>query len=506
MSSESPSELSTKTVDAKASTARHMLRGAAWAVLMRWGIRFIGIINLIILARLLTVEELGVVALATLVVGLIRQFYAIGIPMLLIRKQEIDRADCDTAWTLRMCMGAVMAVAMALCAPMVAKYFEEPRMVDVTYVLAVAFFVASGMNVGMVLARRELDFAKDFRFHVYIRLITFLATIGLAFWWRTVWAVVVGTLVSSIAEVVLSFRMHNYRPRFCLKHYREYLRFGLAIIPLNLGQYLVQKADSWVVAGIASTSRFSAYNMGSELSASFTQEIVGTIARGLYPNYTRLASRPAELSAAFCNVLSSISLLVLPLGVGLAMVSRDAVLVLLGEQWLGVGPLLPWLAIYWAVSAINTLLAGQVLIATGHERVSAAMTWVRLAILLPAAILGGQIDGAAGVAKGVLASAIIAFPLVVAVLVWTSLLSVRQVARATWRPVVATAAMAAALGLPNWSGSEVAIIRLATDVAGGAFVYLITVWALWLLSGRPSGTEGAVLGYALRKFRREQAS
>ena len=306
MSSDSPVQFDNGSNDEEGSSTRHMLRGAGWAGLMRWGIRLIGIFNLIILARLLTPEEIGVVALATLVVGLIRQFYQIGIPMLLIRKQHIDRAHCDTAWSLKICMGATMATMMALSAPVLANYFQEPRMVDVTYVLALAFFIASGVNVGMVLARRDLDFAKDFRFNVYVRFITFVVTIGLAFWLRNAWAIVYGTLMGSVVEVLLSFLMHSYRPRIDFSHCKEYFRFGLSILPFNIGQYLVQKSDAWVVAGISPTAEFAAYNMSSELSATFTQEIVGTVGRGLYPNYTRLVSRPAELSNAFSNVLCSI--------------------------------------------------------------------------------------------------------------------------------------------------------------------------------------------------------
>ena len=482
-------------------TTRHMLRGAAWAVLMRWGIRTIGIFNLVILARLLTVEELGVVALASLIVGLIRQFYAIGIPMLLIRKADIDQAHCDTAWSLKICMGAIMASVMALCAPVIGKYFNEPRMVDVTYVLALAFFIASAVNVGMVLARRELDFAKDFRFNVYARFFTFVVTVALALWWRDVWAVVIGTLCGSIFEVIISFRMHHYRPRFNLTHYREYLRFGMSIIPLNVGQYLVQKADSWIVGGIASTQKFSGYNMGSELSATFTQEIVGTIARGLYPNYTRLADRPAELSVAFANVVCSICLLVLPLGIGLALVAEDAVAVLLGPQWDVVVPMLPWLSVYWAIASIITLMAGQILIATGHERLSAVMTWVRLAILVPIAIVAGQMNGAEGVAIGMFVSAVVSFPVVVGVLVRTGLQSVGQVINATWRPTGAVLIMAAALHFVPLIESDTAILRLLVDVLFGAAVYVAAVLLLWLASARPQGPESALIGFAARRWR-----
>jgi len=498
MSSDSPPSFD----DGKeGGTTRHMIRGASWAVLMRWGIRVIGIFNLVILARLLTPQELGVVALASLIIGLIRQFYQIGIPMLLIRKQQIDRAHCDTAWSLKLCMGGVMAVVMMASAPLMANFFGEPRMVNVTYVLALAFFITSGVNVGMVLARRELDFAKDFRFNVYVRFITFVVTIGLALWLRNVWAVVYGTLCGAVFEVLLSFGMHKYRPRFDLSRHKEYVRFGLSIVPLNIGQYLVQKTDAWVVAGIAPTEKFAAYNMGSELSVTFTQEIVGTVGRGLYPNFTRLVDRPAELSAAFSNVLCSVCLLVLPLGVGLALVSKDAVAVLLGSQWSAVIPLLPWLSVYWAIAAIIALMTGQILIAIGRERLSAAMTWVRLAIMAPIAILAGQLGGVEGVAQGILLSAVISFPIAVGVLVRTSLISVRQFLHAIWRPTTAVLIMAAGVSFAHLEFSDIVVLRLLLDIIFGGAIYVSSVVVIWFLAGRPEGPESALIGFISRLFR-----
>ncbi len=478
---------------------RNMLRGAGWGVLMRWGIRIIGIFNLMIIARLLTPVELGVVALATLLIGLLRQFYQIGIALLLIRKQEIDRADCDTAWTLRMAMGAFMAMLMAVFAPVGAEYFDEPRMVAITYVLAAAFFITSCANVGMVLARRELDFARDFRYNVYTRFFTFFVTIGLAVWLRNAWAIAFGTLLGAIIEVVLSFRMHHYRPRFNLSRYQEYFKFGLSIIPFNIGQYLVRKVDAWFVGGIAPTDRFVAYNMGSDLSATFTQEIVGTIGRGQFPNYSKILSQPEKLATAFSHELNAVCMLVLPLGVGLAMVSDDAVPVLLGAQWNLVIPLLPWLAIYNALAAIITLMTGQILIATGYERLSAGLTWVRLAIIVPIAYMASQTGDVEGVAMAMVLASGLAVPIATAALVWSRVISLGQILNAVWRPISAVLIMALIMHVLYMDSWDHAFMRLVFAVVSGALVYGVTLVLLWMLAGRPEGPESALIGIVLRR-------
>lgn len=475
------------------SVLRNMLRGAGWGLLMRWSMRFIGIFNLMIIARMLTPKEIGVVALATLLSGLLTQFYQIGIPMLLIRKQGIDDADCNTAWTMRMAMGAGIATLMIVFAPSVAGYFDEPRMVSVTYVIALSFFVSSCANIGMVLVRKELDFAKDFRYNVYSRLATFVVTVALVVLLRDAWAIVFGTLCGAIFQVGLSYRMHQYRPKPDLSRYREYLAFSMSIIPINIGQYLVRKSDAWIVGGIAPTERFVAYNMGSDLSSIFTQQVIGSVGRGQFPNYSRLLDQREKLSTAFAHELNVICMLILPLSVGLAVVAEDAVAVLLGDQWGFVVPLLPWLAIYNAMAAIITLMTGQILIATGHEKLSASLIWIRLAIIAPLAYLGGQMSGVEGVAKAVVLATVLAIPIAVWTLAWSKVLSARQFVHAIWRPAVAVIVMALSISWLHMDQWELPLARLIFDACVGGLVFLASLVLLWAASGCPKGPESVVI-------------
>ncbi|MEM7501096.1 MAG: oligosaccharide flippase family protein [Pseudomonadota bacterium] len=471
-----------------------MLRGAGWGLLMRWGNRFIGIFNLMIIARLLTPTEIGVVALATLLSSLILQFYEIGIAMLLIRKQDIDSSDCNTAWTMRMVLAVILGGVMLLLAPTAAGYFDEPRMIDVIYVIALSFVISSGANVGMILARRELDFAKDFRYNIYSRFLTFLITVALALWLRNAWAIVFGTLFGTILTVILSFRMHPYRPRIDFSKYKEYLVFGLSIVPINIGQYLLKKIAPWIVGGVATTNQFVAYNMGSDLAGVFTEQVVGSIGRGQFPNYSRILDKPKLLATAFSHELTVVAGLILPLAVGLAVVAGDAVPVLLGDQWDHMVPLLPWLSIYSALAALLTLLTGQILIATSHERLSASLLWARLAILAPMAYFAGQAAGAEGVAKAVVAATVLAIPLAIVALTWSKVISLLQILRALWRPVIAVLIMAVAISYLHVADVKLAIVRLALDAAVGGTVYFGAVVLLWLIAGRPEGPESAIVG------------
>ena len=166
----------------------HMLRGSIWMLAMRWGIRGIGLISTVILARLLTPEDFGIVAMAMIVVGFIELFGAMGVDLALIRNPTATRAHYDSAWTLEIFQGAALAMAVILVAPFASAYFDEPRLSPVMQVLALRALVGGFENVGVVAFRKDFDFAKDFQFGVYKKLLSFALTVIFAFVLRNYWA------------------------------------------------------------------------------------------------------------------------------------------------------------------------------------------------------------------------------------------------------------------------------------------------------------------------------
>src|SRR5262245_48300483 len=231
------------------SLYRKMIAGSLWAIAMRWAMRLVGLASIVILARLLTPQDFGVVAMGSIAVGLIEVFAELGAATLLLREKEITRVDCDTAWTMRVIQGFVVATALVLCAPLAASYFSEPRVVSVLWVLAAGCIVSSFDNVGLVLVRRDLDFARDFRIGLYQKLSVAATTVVLALWLRNYWALVFGQLVGAVSACAISYLVHPYRPRFCVVKFRHYLSFSSSIVLMNVAVFLRERIGAIAVGG-----------------------------------------------------------------------------------------------------------------------------------------------------------------------------------------------------------------------------------------------------------------
>jgi len=324
---------STKKQSAHYNPSREIARGISWALLMRWTIKSVGLVSTIILARLLSPEDFGVAAICMLVSGFLYSITAFGSSMLLIRTKNIDRAHCDTAWTISLLQCLFTGTMIVLLAPIAAVYFNEPRATDVMYVLAFATFVSGFESIGPILNRRELKFEVDFRFHVYKRLLVFFATVGLALFFRSYWALVFGYLIGAIAGVILSYIIHSYRPSWSLERGYEYLRFALSIVPMRIANDLNQFAPKFIVGSLGSAHTMGAFTVSDGLATIFTLEIVKPMGRGLLPNYTRLANDKTQLTAEYKKILAIVMLLVIPVGMGVSAIADDLVTVLLGSLW-----------------------------------------------------------------------------------------------------------------------------------------------------------------------------
>jgi O-antigen/teichoic acid export membrane protein len=469
-----------------------MLRGSSWAAALTWAMRGIGLVNTVILARLLAPEDFGLVAMASLAMGLLETFSNFGTGMLLIRQPVATREHCDTAWTIALLRGLLIAVVLVLSAPLIASYFREARVVPIIYVVAANSALNGALNIGLVLMRKELQFGREFRFLVSVRLFSFVATLALAFWLRSYWALVLGSVAGAVFNLWISYRFHPYRPRLDLSRAREYLAFSAAMLPLNIFFFLSARADSFVVGRIASTAALGIYNIAAELSTMLTSSLTTQIGRALYPSYARLAGDIAKLREAYLDSLSALVIVNVAFGLGLFTVSRDFVAVVLGSRWMDAVPLIEWLAIAGTLRAIVQNLTGNIYAVSGRERTAAVLMLVRLVIIGGGAIAGGQLAGVYGVAVGVTIGA--ASMVVVGALALVRLLGLRllDLLWLAWRPALAGAGMVCAVRLGHATSIANPLVTLALDIVLGAAVYLVLLAGLWWIAGRPRGVERLV--------------
>jgi O-antigen/teichoic acid export membrane protein len=484
-----------------AAVGRAMAVGSGLMVAMRWAVRGIGLISTMILARLLTPQDFGLVAKAMLVIGMLEIMAETGQRLAIIRHAQPTRAHYDTAWTIGIIVNGSLAVAMFIAAPLAQLLFHEPAAVPLVRVLAFRTLLNGMENIGTVDFRRNMQFAKDFQYNLASKALSFIVTISLAFYFRNYVALVGAIVAGQLILVILSYIISPYRPRFSLAAAGEIWSFSIWVLVSSTGNYLLSRLDQWVLSTQASASLMGKYTVGSELAQLPLSEVIAPATRALYPAYCRLYAKSLEeMTEALVTNLRFVAIVCASAGVGIACVSRDFTLVLLGSQWSETSQFIVYIALASAIYSFNGCAAATLNV-TGHVRIGGVLAWTRVAIAAPCILLGFRLNGALGVAQSLLIADILFTPGMYYEIMKTIPLSLKTILSIVWRPLSASAVMAAVLLSRPFAHIAPASLRLLLEVTSGAATFTAALYLLWLASGRPAGGEAFLVNYFQRLMR-----
>ena len=479
-----------------------MASGAIWMVLAKLVERSIGLISMLILARVLVPHDFGIVAMAMSFVALLEMISAFGFDMTLIQKQTKERRHWDTAWTFDIVVGVGLAVVMAVAAGPVAAFFNEPALVNVIRVLAIGSAAQGFQNIGLVAFRTEMRFDREFKFLTAKKLIGFVITIPLAIWLDSYWALVIGQTVGRFGSTALSYWVHPYRPRLSLAASGELFHFSKWLLIINGISYLKERSSDWVIGRIAGPASLGAFNMSYELTSMPSTELVAPINRAVFPAYAKLASEgQGALRREYLSVIAVIVLLSLPAVFGLASTAQLLVPVLLGPNWTATIPVLTLLAFFGFTNIIQSN-AQAAYLALGRADIPAKVNALHVAVQLATLIPLTSRYGVVGSAAAYLATAAVMIPLSLGVALRMLHIRVLEFVQQIWRPIAAASLMYAAVRLyivrvAAGATGPTALMHLITAVAIGVVIYLLAVTLLWIASGKPQGAERMAFGKGL---------
>ena len=331
-----------------------------------------------------------------------------------------------------------------------------------------------------------------------MRLFTFVVTMSLAFYLRTYWALVAGSLAGSVGSLTLSYIAHSYRPRFDLSRWREIVSFSQWMLAFHIGTYLRNRLDTLLVARIAPASAVGYYHVASELAAMPTNEVIVPTGRALFPTYAKARGELQTLRDMFRAALGFFMMFAWPAIAGVSVVADDLVRVILGAQWLDAIPLIPFLALAGGLNGISHVI-GTFLAAVERQRLTAALTWINVVILVAALAAVSSRWDIVGIAAARGAVGIITLALALYFVVHSGYVNTKEILALAWRPMLSATAMALVVRKLHWESQAVPHVTLALDIITGVLSYAVLVCALWWISGKPPGTEALVTYYLPRR-------
>jgi O-antigen/teichoic acid export membrane protein len=418
-------------------------RGAGWVVAWRMMTRVLGLGSTLVLVRLLSPEDFGLVALATTFALALDVFLAIGVEDQIVRSRDPRPELYHTAFTLNLMRGILVTALILVAAQPAAEFFGDARLEDVLYALAISAVLTGATNIGVADFRRTLSFDKEFKLQLLPRLLGITVTLTAAWFLRNHWALIIGILAARIAMVVMSYVMHPYRPRLSLGAWRELVGVSAWSWVISMAAVIRDRADALVVGRVLGPAPLGIYSVSVEVAILPTTEVVDPICRACMPGFAESirSGDSGQLQQSYLRIIGLMALLTLPAGIGTSLVAGPLVALAFGQGWVEAAPLISIVGI-----AATMTLMGNVSVALLVARaalrtvfvITATSAALRVALLLVLVPWFGLLGAAMAIGfvlvldQGALVAAVLRLLKLSA---WRLLVVIH-------RPLLATAAMA----------------------------------------------------------------
>lgn len=474
-------------------------------VALKWAFRLLGLINTMVLARLLTPEDFGIVAISMALIGILDSFFDFGFGLALIKNQNATREDYDVAWSLRLANMVLFGLSIALLSPLVAMYSDTPETIAISLVLALSIVMRGLENIGTVDFQKDLEFSSVFKLQVLSKTLSIATTILLAVLLQTYWAIIIGFLTSAFYTVSFSYLLSPFRPRLLFKGIGGIWNFSKWVLLTNMARQLFYSLDKLLLSGLVSKAQLGFYNVSGSLASIVTVELLSPIGSALMPGFAKLQGDRQRLQAAFVQSLAVLFAVILPAGVGVWLIAPELVRVILGSQWHDAAKLVALFGILATLSSLAETISNFMAM-SGLIAKSARVGLTRTSLFLAGFYFAFHAGGLEGV---ILFKAALELLEVITLLqVSASFLNLPSASllKITWRPAVAVTVMGLTLHMlaPWFTGN--AYIDLFAKAMVGASTYVSSSLLMWKMAGKPGGLESLALDLIFNKLARRLRS
>jgi PST family polysaccharide transporter len=294
---------------------------------------------LAVLARLLSPEDFGLVAIALIFVNFSSVFSQLGVGPAIVQRHDLSEGHLRAGFTLSILMGALFALILVAFAPLITQFFREPGLGAVIYGISPCFFLAGLGIVAESLLERELDFKRL----MWIEVGSFglgYAPVGVAFAVLDygVWALVAALLAQSSLKSVLAFvlRPHPVMPLLRRQELQELLRFGGGFTLAQLFNLGATQGDSIVVGRVLDAAALGIYSRAYQLMMLPSAYFATVLQKVMFPVMAKVQGQLKRMNDLFLVSMSGVSLVSAPLSALMVICAPEIVAVLLGPQWTAV--------------------------------------------------------------------------------------------------------------------------------------------------------------------------
>lgn len=381
-------EIKRQLRDTKVGLQGKTIMAAFWSLIGSGGSGIIRFASNLVLTRLLFPEAFGLMATAMLTMTLVQIFSDTGVKTALIQHPKGDTpAFIDTSFLIALGRSILLFLLLIISINAIANFYTQPELVPILWTMSIAFLAEGFLNPALPLLIKKLRIEKQVIYSVGTQLAGFLTTLVLVYSLRSVQALALGYVLTSIYRVLGSYLVISYRPKFSWN--REagiaLLNFGKYIILNTMIGWAVFNADRMVIGKLLGMEQLGYYNIALFIGVFISDVLVQVFAQSYFPAVSSISNQLTKVQGVFEKANSTIIALVAPFVMLLVLFSSEVITILYDPRYLLAGTALFWISLRSLIQILTNIQSGT-LLALGRPvfvTISNALGLSFLAVMLP---------------------------------------------------------------------------------------------------------------------------
>lgn len=290
----------------------------------------------LVLARLLTPEEYGLIGIITIFIMVFNSIVDSGFSNALIRKKDASDKDYNTVFITNLLLSVLLFVVLYNCAPAISRFFDQPQLIPLTRVMGSVVIINAFAIIQRTILVKQIDFKTQTKVSLISSISSGVVGIGMAIGGMGVWSLVGQQISRQLLNTLFLWVYNKWWPKlqFSLDSFRELFNFGWKLLVSGLIDTVWKQVYQFVIGKFYTTETLGQYTRAQQFSSIFSSNLTTIVQRVSYPVLSSIQDEKERMKAAYKKVIKTTMLVTFVCMLGLAAVAKPMVLVLIGEKWL----------------------------------------------------------------------------------------------------------------------------------------------------------------------------
>lgn len=310
-------------------------KAVAWSAVKGWGAQLIGLVVFTLLARFLSPEEFGLVALALVFIAFTQMFVDQGLSVAIIQYTNPTDGHLSTAFWTNVCAGIVLMSVSFLSAELVSEIFRQPELENVLKWLSTVLFLNSLVSVQAALFRKSLRFRPVAISTISSSTVGGFVGVLMAYSGYGVWSLVAQQLIQSTLQILILWSISSWRPTLYwnIGQLKELFSYSANVLGINLFEFFNRYSDNLLIGYYLGPTALGYYSLAYKFYQTLTKLFGGLANEVAFSSYSSFQHDIPRVRQAFYTSTQMVSFVTFPLFIGAALLTPEIFSLLLGDKW-----------------------------------------------------------------------------------------------------------------------------------------------------------------------------